>query len=53
MRVSLAAARHRHAAASALANGEWSEAFRHAAQARWLQRTEAGDDLLLLARLLG
>ena len=52
MRVSVAAVRHRHAAADALAAGEWSAALRQAAEATWLQRTEAGDDLLLLARLL-
>jgi hypothetical protein len=52
MRVSVAAARHRDAAADALAGGVWSAALHHAAEATWLQRTEAGDDLLLLARLL-
>jgi hypothetical protein len=52
MRVTAAAARHRHAAEDALTAGEWSAALRHAAQATWLYRTEAGDELLLLARLL-
>ena len=40
------------AAAAALAAGQWSDALRHAREAKQLQRTEAGDDLLLLARLL-
>ena len=52
MRVCAAAWRHRRAAAAALAAGQWSDAVHHAREAKQLQRTEAGDDLLLLARLL-
>lgn len=53
MRVAAAAWRHRAAAADALAGGLWGEALHHAREANRLQRTEAGDDLLLIARLGG
>jgi predicted amidophosphoribosyltransferase len=52
MRVSAAAWRHRRTAAAALAAGQWSDALHHAQEAKQLQRTEAGDDLVLLAGLL-
>ena len=53
MRVAAAAWRHRAAAAEAIAGGRWSEALHHARAANRLQRTDAGHDLLLIARLGG
>ena len=53
MRLSAAAWRHRAAAADSLAGGRWIEALHHAREANRLQRTEAGDDLMLIARLVG
>lgn len=52
MRLSGAAWRERAAAAEALAGGQWSEALRHASEANRLQRTEFGDELVLIARLV-
>jgi hypothetical protein len=52
MRVAAAAFHHRTAAAEALTAGRWSEAARHASEANRLHRTERGDELLLLARLV-
>lgn len=53
MRLSAQAWRHRAAAAVAIAGGQWSEGLHHAREANRLQRTKAGDDLLLIVRLLG
>jgi len=52
MRVAAEAWRHRLAAAGSLAGKRWSEALHHAQEANRLQRTKAGDDLVLIARLL-
>lgn len=52
MRVCAAAWRHRRDAAAALAAGQWSDAIHHASEAQQLQRTDAGNDLVLLAYLL-
>lgn len=52
MRLAAEAWRHRTAAAGFLAGERWSEALHHAREANRLQRTEAGTDLLLIARLL-
>jgi hypothetical protein len=52
MRLWADAWRYRAAAAAALAGQRWSEALHHAREANRLHRTEAGDDLLLIARLL-
>jgi hypothetical protein len=52
MRLAAAAWRHRTAAAEALTGQRWIEALHHAREANRLHRTEGGDDLLLLARLL-
>ena len=52
MRLSAEAWRHRTAAAGSLAGERWSEALDHAREANRLHRTQSGDDLLLLARLL-
>jgi hypothetical protein len=53
MRVAAEAWRERATAADSLAGGRWSETLHHAREANRLNRTEAGDDLLLIARLLG
>lgn len=52
MQLAAAAWRHRTAAAAALTAGNWDEAAHHAAEANRLQRTDAGDELLLVARLV-
>lgn len=52
MRVAAEAWRHRVNAADSLVGEHWSEALHHAQKASRLQRTKAGDDLLLLALLL-
>ena len=52
MHVSAEAWRHRTAAAALLAGERWSDALHHVREANRLHRTDAGDDLLLLARLL-
>jgi hypothetical protein len=52
MRLSAEAWRCRAAAAASLAGLLWDEALHHAREANRLQRTQAGDDLLLIARLL-
>jgi hypothetical protein len=52
MHLSAVAWRHRIAAAGCLAGERWVEALRHAREANRLQRTEAGDGLLLVALLL-
>jgi predicted amidophosphoribosyltransferase len=51
MQLAAMAWRHRNAAAAALSAGRWDEALDHAAEANRLHRTEASDELLLLARL--
>jgi hypothetical protein len=51
MQLAAAAWRHRAAAAAALIAGRWSEAMHHAVEANRLHRTEAGDELLLVAQL--
>lgn len=53
MLLTVAAWRERAAAAEALARGLWSEALHHASEANRLQRTEFGDELVLIARLVG
>jgi hypothetical protein len=52
MRVAAEAWRERTAAADSLAGGRWIEVLHHAREANRLHRTEAGDDLILMARLL-
>ena len=52
MRLSAEAWRSRAAAAASLAGRRWNEAIHHAREANRFQRTQAGDDLLLIARLL-
>jgi len=52
MRVAATAFHHRIAAVEALTAGRWSEAAHHANEANQLHRTERGDGLLLLARLV-
>lgn len=52
MRAAAAAYHHRTAAAAALTAGRWSEALRHASEANRLHRTERGEELLLVARLV-
>jgi len=52
MRVAAAAFHHRTAAGEALTAGRWSDALQHATEANRLHRTERGDALLLLARLV-
>lgn len=52
MRVAAAAFHHRTAAGEALNAGRWSDALHHANEANRLHRTERGDALLLLARLV-
>jgi hypothetical protein len=52
MHVAAAAFRHRIAATEALIGGRWSEALHHANEANRLHRTERGDELLLIARLV-
>jgi hypothetical protein len=51
MQLAAAAWRHRTAAAAALIAGRWNEGMHHAGEANRLHRTEAGDALLLVARL--
>jgi hypothetical protein len=46
MRIAAAAWRHGRAAVTALAAGNVPDALAHALEARTLQRTEAGDDLV-------
>ena len=48
----LAAAAWRHRTAAATAAGRWGEAAHHAAEANRLHRTDAGEELLLVARLV-
>jgi len=52
MRLAAAAFHHRTAATEALTAGRWSEALHHANEANRLHRTERGDELLLVARLV-
>jgi hypothetical protein len=52
MRLSAEAWRSCAAAAASLAGRRWNEAIHHAREANRFQRTQAGDDLLLIARLL-
>lgn len=52
MRVAAAAFHHRMAATEALTAGRWSEALDHANEANRLHRTERGDELLLVVRLI-
>jgi len=52
MRIAAAAFHHRTAATAALTAGRWSEALHHADEANRLHRTERGDELLLVARLV-
>jgi predicted amidophosphoribosyltransferase len=52
MRVAAAAFHHRTAATDALTAGRWSEALHHATEANHLHRTEHGDVLVLMARLV-
>lgn len=52
MQLAAAAWRHRTAAAAALIAGRWNEAVQHAAEANRLHRTDAGDELLVVARLV-
>jgi hypothetical protein len=52
MRLAAAAFHHRKAATAALTTGRLSEALHHANEANRLHRTERGDALLLMARLV-
>ena len=52
MRLAAEAWRHRIAAAGSLACGRWRAALHHAREANRLQRTDAGDELVAIARLL-
>ena len=52
MRVAATALHHRTAAAEALAAERWGDALHHASEANRLHRTERGDALLLVARLV-
>jgi hypothetical protein len=52
MRAAAAAFHHRAAAAEALTTGRWIDALHHATEANRLHRTERGEELLLVARLV-
>jgi hypothetical protein len=52
MRAAAAAFHHRAAAAEALTTGRWNDALHHATEANRLHRTERGEELLLVARLV-
>jgi hypothetical protein len=52
MRVAASAFHHRAAAAEALSIGRWNDALHHASVANRLHRTERGDALLLVARMV-
>jgi hypothetical protein len=52
MRVAAVAFQHRLAAIEALDAGRWSEALDHADEANRLQRTERGDALVMVVRVV-
>jgi hypothetical protein len=52
MRLAAAALHHRTAATAALTAGRWNEALHHASEANRLHRTERGEVLVLVARVV-